>query len=160
MANVDSKLTEEEIDEEVDALRKKLLAELGDNLQVAGAGGKRLKEWETHEIAARKIEENDRFERAIGLKRDGNMGPPRRQWDRGTQQGRREDGPRNERRSRSPDEGRRRDRYERRDRSTSRERVRDRSRTRSRSRSRDRRGYYDRDDVKNYKETRERERSP
>ncbi|KAG8623306.1 hypothetical protein KVT40_008282 [Elsinoe batatas] len=63
---------EDEIDDECDALRKKLQAE--DERSQQGAGGKsdrgRLKSHQVHEIARAKIQEDEKLRRALGISKD------------------------------------------------------------------------------------------
>lgn len=70
-------LNEDEIDERVDELRKKLTEELelgwsadGDGGGGGTAGGKGLKAHQVHELAEAKMAENKRMERALGIASD------------------------------------------------------------------------------------------
>ncbi|KAJ5600287.1 Pre-mRNA-splicing factor cwc21 [Penicillium hetheringtonii] len=78
-------LSEEEIDERCEELRKKLLAldEAGSGSGSGGAGGnggaggkgrRNLKSYQVHELAEAKIEESERLRRALGIKEDGETG--------------------------------------------------------------------------------------
>jgi hypothetical protein len=78
-------LSEEEIDERCDALRKRLLGELEEEMQrgeafkrplPAGNGKDRrnLKSYQVHELAEAKIEETERLRRAFGLTEDRETG--------------------------------------------------------------------------------------
>ncbi|KAJ5139308.1 mRNA splicing factor Cwf21 [Penicillium bovifimosum] len=78
-------LSEEEIDERCDALRKRLLDELEVEMQrgeafkrplPAGNGKDRrnLKSYQVHELAEAKIEETERLRRAFGLREDRETG--------------------------------------------------------------------------------------
>lgn len=69
-------LEDEEIDERCEALRKKLLEELDEDLE---RGDKKidrrnLKSYQVHELAEAKIEETERLRRAFGLKEDRETG--------------------------------------------------------------------------------------
>jgi hypothetical protein len=65
------RVDEEEIEEQTDALRKKLTAES----ERGGSGGKapsrkNLKMHQVHELADAKIKQDDRFRSALGIKKD------------------------------------------------------------------------------------------
>ena len=66
----EGKLEEDEIEEQVDALRKRLLDELERGGGAAGDGRvkvKGLKAHQVHELAEAKLRENERFEKALGI---------------------------------------------------------------------------------------------
>lgn len=71
-------LDDEEIDERCDALRKKLLAELDEELESGKRkrkiDGRKPKGYQVHELAEAKIEETERLRRAFGLKEDRETG--------------------------------------------------------------------------------------
>jgi len=76
-------LSEEEIDERCEVLRKKLLAldeagsgsgSGGGNGGAGGKGRRNLKSYQVHELAEAKIEESERLRRALGIKEDGETG--------------------------------------------------------------------------------------
>ncbi|RPA86157.1 cwf21-domain-containing protein [Ascobolus immersus RN42] len=63
---------EADIEEEVEGLRRKLLAEMEN---ATGSSNRAVKGWETHELAQRKLEQNEKFEIAVGLKKAPPTGP-------------------------------------------------------------------------------------
>ncbi|KAJ5545463.1 mRNA splicing factor Cwf21 [Penicillium sp. DV-2018c] len=78
-------LSEEEIDERCDALRKRLLDELEEEMQRgeafkrplppgSGKDRRNLKSYQVHELAEAKIEETERLRRAFGLREDRETG--------------------------------------------------------------------------------------
>ena len=70
----EGKLEEDEIEEQVDALRKQLLDELERGGGAAAGDGrvkvKGLKAHQVHELAEAKLRENERFEKALGIALD------------------------------------------------------------------------------------------
>lgn len=95
------KLSEEEIEERLDSLRAQLTKELEDELAGRdcrgekrkqgdspggdGKGKRRFKTYQVHELAEAKIEESERFRRALGIRGEGGEAPRRdnrrRDWD-------------------------------------------------------------------------------
>lgn len=72
---------EDEIDDQCDALRKKLEAEQSRTNKLGSARG--LKSHQVHEIAKAKIEESERLRRALGISKDYEEGSHwRRQEER------------------------------------------------------------------------------
>ncbi|KAF8477111.1 cwf21 domain-containing protein [Kalaharituber pfeilii] len=61
---------EEEIEEKVSELRKKLLAELEAGGGARGSGKKALKSHQIHELAVAKMAQNARMEKALGISPD------------------------------------------------------------------------------------------
>ncbi|KAI1911749.1 RNA-splicing factor [Ophidiomyces ophidiicola] len=95
------KLSEEEIETKLDELRVKLTKELEDELAGRdyrgekrkqgdfsgdGRGKRHFKTYQVHELAEAKIEESERFRKALGIRADGEEFPKkggrRRDWDR------------------------------------------------------------------------------
>ena len=79
--DVERVLSDEEIDERCEALRKRLLKELEEDA-AAGSRGKsgpvkdrrQLKSYQVHELAEAKIEESERLRRALGIREDRETG--------------------------------------------------------------------------------------
>ena len=72
---------EDEIDDQCDALRKKLEAE--QNKAGGGPNARNLKSHQVHEIAAAKIDESERLRKALGISKDYEEGSHwRRQEER------------------------------------------------------------------------------
>ncbi|OJD16604.1 hypothetical protein AJ78_03244 [Emergomyces pasteurianus Ep9510] len=139
------KLSEDEIEERLDEMRKRLVAELEEELKGGGDGGvgrrgplgskngdgdksgrKQFKTYQVHELAEAKIEESERLRRALGIRGEGGQGDEWR-WG-GDGAGRRED------REREKGKGSGRERDGARDRDGDRGRDRDGDGYRSRSR--------------------------
>ncbi|EER43978.1 pre-mRNA-splicing factor Cwc21 [Histoplasma capsulatum var. duboisii H88] len=122
------KLSEEAIEERLDAMRKRLVAKLAEEVEgLKGGGGgegsrgalgskdggrKQFKTYQVHELAEAKIEESERLRRALGIRGQGEQGD---EWRWGAGGGRRREERERERgnekeRDRSMDRDRNRDR--------------------------------------------------
>ncbi|EEQ91554.1 hypothetical protein RJZ56_003248 [Blastomyces dermatitidis] len=148
------KLSEEEIEERLDGIRKRLVGELEEELKGGRLGGgdsrrgqlgardgervkggrKQFKTYQVHELAEAKIEESERLRRALGIRGDGEQGD---EWRWGGNGGRRR-----EKKEVGREVGREREREGESDRAGHRDGHRDRERSRDRDRDRD--GYQSR----------------
>ncbi|PGH31284.1 hypothetical protein GX50_05929 [[Emmonsia] crescens] len=138
------KLSEDEIEKRLDEMRKRLVAELEEELKSGGdgrrgplgskdgdggkGGRKQFKTYQVHELAEAKIEESERLRKALGIRGEGEQGD---EWRWGGDGGRRR-------------EERERAREKERDRERDRELDRAGDRDGDRGRDRDRDGYQSR----------------